>query len=226
MNKLPFKWRNGLALLLFFIPFLVFILIFSQTNIVIATETTHSTSHDTGTHKVEKGHEEAGSHETGKNLTKDLILRIWNFAVLLGGLIYLMRKPLKEMVGGRRKAIEEELKDLERRKEEARMAYLEYEKKLSDIKREKEKIIQQYIEEGEKEKERIIKEAQEISERMKEQARITIEQEIAKAKEELRAEMAELSAKSAEEIIKKNITPDDQINLIKEYLTQVAEVQN
>ncbi|MFN3407230.1 MAG: hypothetical protein ACK40E_05830 [Caldimicrobium sp.] len=72
-----------------------------------------------------------------------------------------------------------------------------------------------------KERERIIEEAKLQAERLKDQAQVYIAQEIEKAKELLKYELAEESVKLAEEILRKNITPEDQKRLVKNFIDQI-----
>jgi len=156
---------------------------------------------------------------------KDLIWRIMNFGVLAAVLFFLLRKPLAKGLASRRQGIKDQLDDLEKQKQEAAKQLAEYKEKLSRLDEETEKIIAQYIQDGEAAKAKIIEEAKAVSEKLQVQAKKNIEHEFDKAKQELKAEMAEQAVAMAEELIKKHITDEDQEQIIDEYLTKVVVAQ-
>lgn len=156
---------------------------------------------------------------------KDLIWRTMNFGVLAAVLIFLLRKPLAKGLASRRQGIKDRLDDLEKQKQEAAKQLAEYKEKLTRLDEEAEKIIAQYIQDGEAAKAKIIEEAKAASEKLQEQAKKNIEHEFDKAKQELKAEMAEQAVAMAEELIKKHITDEDQEQIIDEYLTKVVVAQ-
>jgi len=156
---------------------------------------------------------------------KDLIWRTMNFGVLAAVLIFLLRKPLAKGLASRRQGIKDRLDDLEKQKQEAAKQLAEYKEKLTRLDEEAEKIIAQYIQDGEAAKAKIIEEATAASEKLQEQAKKNIEHEFDKAKQELKAEMAEQAVAMAEELIKKHIKDEDQEQIIDEYLTKVVVAQ-
>ena len=169
------------------------------------------------------GHGAAAAHggETSARLW-DLIYRSINFIIFFGVLFYLLRKPLKQVLGDRRNSIQKELQDLEAKKEEANREFQTLEKRISNIKEEREAILAEYKAEAEKEKQKIIDNAQKTASRIIDQSQITIQQEMQKANQALRQEMSEMAVRMAEDLLKKNITDNDQKLLIGEYLAKVV----
>ena len=167
----------------------------------------------------EAGHDDHG----GKG--KDLLLRSMNFVVLAGILIFLLRKPIAQGLKSRRQGIKDELDNLEGQKQEAEKQLAEYKKKLGLLDQEVEKIVAEYMREGEAVKAKIIEEAQVAAEKLQEQAKKNIEHEFHKAKQQLKAEMAGEAVAMAEKLIKKHIKHKDQKRLIDEYLTKVVVAQ-
>jgi F-type H+-transporting ATPase subunit b len=170
---------------------------------------------------------EGGGHEAegGLDKGKDLIWRIMNFALLAGILIFLLRKPLPKALASRRQGIKDELDDLEAQKGDAEKQLAGYKEKLSLLDKEVERIVAEYIQEGEAVKANIIEEARAAAEKLQEQAKKNIEHEFHKAKQQLKAEMADEAVAMAEKLIKKDIKPKDQKRLIDEYLTKVVVAQ-
>lgn len=168
--------------------------------------------------------EAGGHHVTGPNL--DLLWRVMNFAVLAVVLVLVLRKPLKAGLSGRVEQIKSELAELEAKREEAKRRYAEIEKRLKDAEGERDAILAEFREMGEREKAKILDSARSMAERIKAQAQFTIEQETAAAKADLKREIADMSAALAEDLLKQNITSEDQTRLVDEYLAKVQrEVQ-
>jgi F-type H+-transporting ATPase subunit b len=155
----------------------------------------------------------------------DFILRSVNFAVFAGILIYLLAKKVrvKDFFAGRSQEIAKTLDDLEAEKNAAAQALAEMETKLAQVAGEREKIIQQYILEGELEKGKIVEKAEMVAARIKEMAAMTISQETKKATQELTQEIADLATNLAEDLLKKKVTYTDQQQLVEEYLKKVVQ---
>ena len=169
------------------------------------------------------GHE-AAAVTAGKqrNDCWHLLYRSINFIIFFGVLFFLLRKPLKQALADRRDSIQKELQDLEAKKEEATRAFQALEKRISNIKEEREAILAEYKAEAEKEKQKIIENAQKTASRIIDQSQITIQQEMQKANQALRQEMSDMAVRMAEDLLKKNITENDQKVLIGEYLAKVV----
>ena len=139
-----------------------------------------------------------------------------------GSFSFLLRKPLKQALADRRDSIQKELQELEAKKEEANREFQALEKRISNIKEEREAILAEYKAEAEKEKQKIIENAQKTASRIIDQSQITIQQEMQKANQALRQEMSDMAVRMAEDLLKKNITENDQKVLIGEYLAKVV----
>jgi len=153
----------------------------------------------------------------------DLFWRAMNFLVVVLVLFFVLRKPLPAMLANRRKAIKEELEHLEAQKEEAQAQLDEAAARLKTIEAEKEKILQDFVAQGETEKARILAEADAAAARIKEQTRMSIDYEVEKARSELQEEVAEASATKALDLLKSKITPADRDRLVDEYLNKVVD---
>jgi F-type H+-transporting ATPase subunit b len=148
--------------------------------------------------------------------------RVMNFVVLLVALIFVLRKPVSQALSSRIKNIREQLEGLEAQKVEAERQLAQYNEKLSQLESEAEKIIGDYIKQGNEAKAKILKEAEATAEKLQVQARRNIEHEFGKAKQELQREVVEKSLLKAEEKLKKAITAQDQDKLVDEYLDKVV----
>jgi F-type H+-transporting ATPase subunit b len=164
----------------------------------------------------------SGGEGGSKSWSSTDTFRVMNFAVLVIVLVYLLRKPLSQALSSRIKVIKDQLEDLEARKDEAEKKLAEYNEKLARLEKEAEKIVAEYINQGNEARERILKEAESSAEKLKAQARRNIEHEFKQAKQKLQEEVLETSLQKAEEILKNKISDDDQERIVDEYLKKVV----
>ncbi|MEE9614177.1 MAG: ATP synthase F0 subunit B [Thermodesulfobacteriota bacterium] len=158
-----------------------------------------------------------GGHEEGSAIPWKFI----NFCVLLVGLYLVWRKWIKGFLEQRTEDIRTAIEDAERAKAEAEAKQKEYEEKLGLLDKKVEEIHAGLKLGGEAEREKILKEAAEAAAKLKEQAKLTAEQEVKKAKLSLQKELARLSVEMAGEILSKEINPEDQKKLMKDYLERL-----
>ncbi len=184
-----------------------------------ATEPVAHGAHGAATH-------EAGAHE---GVTREQINNfIWwlvNFLILVAILYKFGKDPIVNIFRSRREAILNEYEDLMAKKREAERRYAELQEKLKGLEAEAQRLLESFREQGEHEAQRIIEEARKNAERIKQQAELYIQQEVARARAELQREVAELAVRMAEEILRKNITPEDQKRLFKEFVEKIENVK-
>jgi len=148
--------------------------------------------------------------------------RVMNFVVLVVALGFVLRKPLSQALNSRIKVIKAQLDDLEAQKAEAEKQLEAYNDKLAQLEKEAEKIVDDYVRQGNEAKARILKEAEASAEKLQVQARRNIEHEFGQAKLELQKEIFEKSLVKAEDIIRSKFTGEDQDRIVDEYLTKVV----
>jgi len=165
------------------------------------------------------GHADSGA------LLKDYLYRTFNFAVMVGILGYLLAKPFRNAMSGRREGIAKALSEAEKIKAEAEAKFAEYDRKLQAATDEIDEIYASIKKEGEAERDRIIENAKIVAARIKEDAQKGAEEEIRRAKQLLQEEAARLAVGVAEELLKKNITAADQSRLVGENIMSVGEIR-
>ncbi len=148
--------------------------------------------------------------------------KLLNFAVLAGALFYLARKPVKEFFSSRITSIKDELADLEKKKADAEKALAVYAAKIANLDKESEKIVADYVKQGEDAKKRILAEAELQAEKLEEMAKRNIEQEFKTAKASLLQEVAEKAFQRAEGLVRESISSEDQDRLVDDYLAKVV----
>jgi len=148
--------------------------------------------------------------------------RVMNFTVLAVALFLVMRKPVSKALNARIKGIEEHLVELEAKKKEAEKQLAAYNEKFATLEQEADKLIDEYIRQGNEAKERILVEAQAAAEKLEEQARRNIEHEFKQTKLKLKEEVLVKALAKAEALIKSKITAQDHEKLVEEYLEKVV----
>ncbi len=166
----------------------------------------------------------AGEAETAEHVGWLAIdtYKVINFAVLVGVLFYLARKPVKEFFSSRIKGIKDELADLEQKKAEAEKILAEYADKIANLDKKSEKIIADYIRQGEDAKKKILAEAEFQAVKLEEMAKRNIEQEFKTAKISLLQDVAERAFERAESLVRESISSEDQDRLVGDYLNKVV----
>jgi F-type H+-transporting ATPase subunit b len=141
-------------------------------------------------------------------------------------LVFIFKKfNLKGFFTKRTESIANTLNELEVKKAEAEKTYEEYKQKLSQLDKETDRILQEYIEQGEREKARIIANAEKAAAEIRVATDRAIDQEIKSAKEGLQAEIAELSVTAAEALLKEKIGAEDQQKLVDDFMKKVVEAK-
>ncbi|MFZ0133309.1 MAG: ATP synthase F0 subunit B [Desulfobacterales bacterium] len=168
-----------------------------------------------------------GEHGTGhaaapaKGWVATDTYKVMNFAVLAIALVFLLRKPVKQALGDRIQGIRDQLSELEAKKAAAEEELTKYNQKFQKLDQEAEKLIAQYVQQGEEAKIRILQEAEAAAGKLQEQAHRNIEHEFKKARVDLQADVLDKALAKAEEMIRDRISDGDQERLVDDYLSKV-----
>ncbi len=166
--------------------------------------------------------EEAAAHHL--NWT-DFAYRTVAFVILVAILVKLLRKPIINFLNSRREEIQRMLEELELKTVEAQKKNAELQSKMASVEEETNKIVDELIAEGEAERKKIIEAAQRQADYIQQQARIAIQQEVQAARDSLKDEVADLSVSAAEDVLRRNMQPEDQDRLVREFMTMVVEAK-
>lgn len=175
-------------------------------------------------------HGAAGGHAAVRNSLspaklKDLGLRVMNFIALMIILIKFGAKPVGAALSGRRRQVKEDLDALEAKKDEAERSYKEFSAKLASVEKDVDLIVEKAIAQAEIEKVKIIERAEKAAEDIKRQAQMTVANEVIAARRMLKNEIADKAAVMAEALILKNLTEEDQVKIVEDYLDKVGAIQ-
>ena len=170
-----------------------------------------------------------GGHVVANSLSaaklKDLGWRIVNFIALMIILVKFGAKPIGAGLSSRRTKIKDEIETLERQKLAAEKSYNDFQTKLSSVESEIGKVVDRAVAQAEVEKTKIIAKAEQAAEEIMRSAEMAVQNEVTEARRMLKNDAAEQAAVIAEQLIIKNLTADDQVKIIENYLDKVGAVQ-
>lgn len=153
------------------------------------------------------------------------IAKLFNLLLFIGVMFYFLRRPIKEAFGARQRNIREELMRAEEEKAAAVAQLEEVEGRLARLDSEMEAIRAQAQKEAAEERLRIERATEDEMRKIREQARREIESAAKAARAELRAFAAEQSVQMAEEMIRRDIRPEDDAHLAREYVEELGGVR-
>jgi F-type H+-transporting ATPase subunit b len=180
------------------------------------------------THAAAAGEEHGGGHKAEMFTAakwKDLGWRVVNFIALMIILVKFGAKPIGAGLSARRNKIKDEIEDLEAKRAKAEQSYNEFQAKLAGVEAEIDKVVERAVAQAEVEKQKILEKAEQAAADIKRSAEQAVQNEITEARRILKHEVADQAAVMAEELIVKNLTVDDQVKIIENYLAKVGAVQ-
>src|SRR5690625_5273759 len=155
----------------------------------------------------------------------DMLVQLFFFIVLL----ILLRKfawgPVMNMMEKREKHVANEIEAAEASRRDAEEAREEAESRLKQTKQEAQQIIEDAKNAGVRQEHEIVASAKNEADRIKHAAQEEIQNEKEKALQALQDKVASLSVLIARKVIEKEISAQDQEELIADYIKQVGEEQ-
>ena len=149
-----------------------------------------------------------------------------NFAVLLGIVIYLAKKPTKSFLVSRRAEVVEGLEEAKRLKEAAEAKYAEYQKRLANLDNELAELRTEIVKSGEAERDRIVAEAEHKAARLRKDTQFLIEQQLKQLRVDLTREAVESAISAAHAVLSQNTSATDQERVAREYLQKLTTAKS
>jgi F-type H+-transporting ATPase subunit b len=149
-----------------------------------------------------------------------------NFVILVGGLIYLLRKPLASFFTGRSAEIVKALDEGRKALDESVAKLKAIEQKLAGLKDEVEALRAQAAKDIEAEADRMRQQTVTEAERVSESARAQIEAATRAAKVELKAFAANQAAEIAEQMVRTRLDRENQGKLVERFFEGLNGKQN
>ena len=158
-------------------------------------------------------------------MIEELIVQTVGFVALFVLLRALAWKPVLAMLDARRAHIEQELRDVARRKEEIARLQEEYAQRLATIHDEERTKMQEAILEGKRISLEIQEQARAHSQALLTKSKETIDLEIAKAREMLREQIAGMTMDALERILRQKIDAKTDQALMAEVLDELEQTR-
>mgnify|MGYP001222845739 FL=1 len=153
----------------------------------------------------------------------DMLVVLVSFLLLLSLLKKFAWGPLMDQMEKRENYIANEIETAEKNRVEAEKAVNEANERLKSTRQEAQQIIEDAKKAAQQQEQSIIQAAEEAAARIKKSAEEEIAREKEKAIEALQAQVATLSVQIATKVIEKEISEEDQKQLISEYIKEVGE---
>ena len=155
----------------------------------------------------------------------ETIGRIFNLALVVAVLVYVLRKPIGLFFDERRQSIRSSLENALRAKNEAESKLAEMQQRMSSLDEELQTIQRKAQLEIEEERKRSLMLAEQESERIISVARREAESLVRAATLELRSEAARLAVELAEKRIKSEMSPEVEGRLIKNFVEHLEKTR-
>ena len=153
------------------------------------------------------------------------IAKLVNLLLFVGLMFYFLRRPIIGAFHGRQESIRSELIHAEEERAAAEARLAEVEGRLARLDTEVEAIRANAQKEAAEERARVERATEAEIRKIREQARREIESASKAARAELRTFTAEQSVKLAEEMIRRDIRPEDDAHLAREYVEELGGVR-
>lgn len=152
----------------------------------------------------------------------DFAWRIVNLILFCAILWYFTGGLIKRFFKNRKQAIEDTLKDLEKRREEAKAKLAEVEKRIANLEEERKAILEESRAQAERLKKGIVDDAHRQASQIVDQAKRTAENESQAMLAQVRSTMADEIVDAASKALQNRLSPEDHDKLINNALDKVA----
>ena len=178
---------------------------------LVALEEAGTASHDSGEPAAEQSAEHGGD-------TLTTVFKWLNFITVIGGLGYLLRKPMRDFFTSQRAAIQAAIAEGRQAHQKAEQRLAEIEQRLARLGDEVESLRQEAAAQATAEQQRIREATRREAERILATAQAEIESTSRAARLELRAYTARLAVTLAEQRIRQQLTPETHASLFAGFL--------
>lgn len=171
-------------------------------------------------------HDDGHGELTFSSLVQNRVFQgtVLNFLVLVGLIVWVIRKKANPALAARRAEVEKELAEAQRLRAEAEKRHMETATRLEKLDQEMIQIRGDMIKAGEVERDRIVAQAEEKAARMRKDTSFLIEQQIKQLRKDLTQQAASAAVIAAQELLQERTTDADQDQLAETYLNRLDEV--
>ena len=149
----------------------------------------------------------------------------FNFALFFAGLLFFLRKPLREFLTQRRGTLADALAEAAKLHAEADARLRDLQAKLQNLDAEREAILAAYRREGDEEKARLTEAGRKAADGLRRELTFLLEQEALLLRKQLRSHAVDGAVALAERLVRADLTPQDQVRLVDEYIQKLGSVE-
>jgi len=164
----------------------------------------------------------SGAH---KPSVADTFYPFINFFIFVAILYYALKGKIPDFLRNRKESLEKRIGEAKELEKKSKDQLLSVEKKLAEIQKESDKIIETSRKQGELLKEKILSDARKYCERMVKDTKLAVQRELTTTRIELKNRIAELATKIAREKIEKNWNDGDEKRTQKTALGELNELR-
>lgn len=154
----------------------------------------------------------------------EIVKQAVNFGILVGVLVYFLRKPVSSFLKDRSELMRKSIDDAANARAEAARKLEAVDARMAKLSDEIAALNAKMDAEAAAEARALHDTVTAEIERIRKQAEFTGEQEVKKARTELQQEASLLCAQAAEELVRKSLSPEDQERLVKENIQKIEGI--
>lgn len=166
----------------------------------------------------------AAGHHGNPAPSIDLAYRAINFFILVGGLVYLLKKPLTAYFSERSAALRRSVDESKVEHDRIMKEYQEIKEKLSRIDAESRAMVEEWKADAVRENQKIKQTAQEHAIKLKADAKKIVASEVIQANEEMKLLAIGWARESAEKMIRDEITPEDDNRMADRFVERLGQL--
>jgi F-type H+-transporting ATPase subunit b len=149
--------------------------------------------------------------------------RFFNLALVIGVLVWAMRKPLATFAANRTQSIREQLEEAQKARQDAEDRLIEMAQRMGQLEDDIRELKASAERESQEEYQRLVDAAEKDADKIVARARQEIDGMTRAAQLELKQHVAQLAVKLAEDKIRSEITSEDRDRLFTEFVSQLRD---
>lgn len=154
-----------------------------------------------------------------------ILLTMLNTLVLYLGLKRFLFEPVKNFMDERTKSIEDQISQAQEKEDLADKKLSDYEERIKNAKEEGREIVRLARQNAEKQHDEIVEHAKAEAEQIFKKKQEQLKREKQQAVHSIKNEIGDIALMVAEKVIQKNLTTQDQSQLIDEFINSVGDTK-
>ncbi len=151
-----------------------------------------------------------------------ILLHMFNAALLLVALYFLLLKPVRKFMTARTERVQAELKSVDDAKQQLDQEKQQAQSELVAARKTAQETIAQSVASAHEQAEKLLKDAHQDADYIMKHARAEADAMQQNAREAMRGEVAGLSVQLAGRLLQREVNEDDHQQLVEDFLTKVV----